>query len=182
VILDLPGSAAQTKTLTDCCASIFRAAPTCPCIARLSLVPSHGSSMKGRERPCSIRRRLRSSLNVLQRSVELATQSGHRARRLTLNGPGRYPQWSLMGAVDGGRSHLLRRPFPSDRSRQSSYRCTRGMSALNLQCSEVSNTAIMVCSFKQKNKKSYLTFFRQFALNGTWSLRRFFFARLWKAI
>jgi hypothetical protein len=33
--------------------------------------------MKGRERPCSIRRRLRSSLNVLQRSVELATQSGH---------------------------------------------------------------------------------------------------------
>src|SRR5690349_1832681 len=45
--------------------------------ARPSSVPSHGSSMKGRERPCSIRRRLRSSQNVLQRSVELATQSEH---------------------------------------------------------------------------------------------------------
>jgi hypothetical protein len=34
--------------------------------------------MKGRERPCSIRRQLRSSQNVLQRSVEPAAQSGHR--------------------------------------------------------------------------------------------------------
>uniref|UniRef100_UPI001AEC1853 hypothetical protein n=1 Tax=Bradyrhizobium sp. URHD0069 TaxID=1380355 RepID=UPI001AEC1853 len=33
------------------------------------------SSMKGRERPCSIRRRLRSSQNVLQRSVELAAHA-----------------------------------------------------------------------------------------------------------
>jgi len=43
--------------------------------------------MKGRERPCSIRRRLRSSQNVLQRSVELAAQPGHAAvvrRRLLL--------------------------------------------------------------------------------------------------
>src|SRR6185369_6350523 len=44
---------------------IFRVAPICPCIARPSSVPSQGSSTKGRERPCSIRRRLRSSLNVL---------------------------------------------------------------------------------------------------------------------
>src|ERR1700710_102632 len=58
------------------CANIFRVAPICLCTARPSSVPSQGSSMKGRERPCSIRRRLRSSLNVLQRSVELATQSG----------------------------------------------------------------------------------------------------------
>src|SRR5215213_2279930 len=33
--------------------------------------------MKGRERPCSIRRRLRSSQNVLQRSVAFLTQLGH---------------------------------------------------------------------------------------------------------
>src|SRR3982075_788330 len=76
VILDLPGSAGQTKTPTDCCASIFRVAPICPCTARPSSVLSQGSSMKGRERPCSIRHRLRSSQNVLQRSVELAQQSG----------------------------------------------------------------------------------------------------------
>ena len=70
------GSAVQTKTPTDCCANIFRVAPICPCTVRPSSVPSQGSSMKGRERPCSIRRRLRSSQNVLQRSVELAAQSG----------------------------------------------------------------------------------------------------------
>ena len=33
VILDLPGSAGQTKTPTDCFASIFRVAPICPCVA-----------------------------------------------------------------------------------------------------------------------------------------------------
>src|ERR1700716_2369912 len=77
VILDLPGSAGQTKTPTDCCASIFRVAPICPCTARPSSVLSQGSSMKGRERPCSIRHRLKSSQNVLQRSVELAARSGH---------------------------------------------------------------------------------------------------------
>src|SRR5712671_4105991 len=77
VILDLPGSAGQTKTPTDCCASIFRVAPICPCTARPSSVLSQGSSMKGRERPCSIRHRLRSSQNVLQRSVELAPKSAH---------------------------------------------------------------------------------------------------------
>src|SRR5258708_25054588 len=33
--------------------------------------------MKDRERPCSIRPQLRSSQNVLQRSVEPAAQSGH---------------------------------------------------------------------------------------------------------
>jgi hypothetical protein len=71
-----PGSGAQTKTRTDYCASIFRAAAICLCTAKPSSVPSQDSSMKGRERPCSIRRRLRSSQNVLQRSVELATQSG----------------------------------------------------------------------------------------------------------
>ena len=76
VTLGLPGSAAQTKIPTDCCASIFRGAPICPCTARPSSVPSHDSSMKGRERPCAIRRRLRSSQNVLQRSVELAVKSG----------------------------------------------------------------------------------------------------------
>src|SRR3982074_945977 len=78
VILDVPGSARQTKTPTDCCASIFRAAPICPCTARPSSVLSQGSSMKGRERPCSIRNRLIRSQNVVQRSVELAAQSGHR--------------------------------------------------------------------------------------------------------
>ena len=77
MILDLPGSAGQTKIPTDCCANICRVAPICPCTVRPSSVPSQGSSMKGRERPCSIRRRLRSSLNVLQRSVELAARSGH---------------------------------------------------------------------------------------------------------
>src|SRR4030081_1020902 len=82
VILDLPGSAGQTKTPTDCCASIFRVAPICPCTARPSSVLSQGSSMKGRERPCSIRHRLRSSQNVLQRSVELAAQSGKQRRGL----------------------------------------------------------------------------------------------------
>ena len=43
--------------------------------SQASSVPSQGSSMKGRERPCSIRRRLRSSQNVLQRSVEPAAQT-----------------------------------------------------------------------------------------------------------
>jgi hypothetical protein len=33
--------------------------------------------MKGRERPCSIKPQLRSSPNVLQRSVEPAAQSRH---------------------------------------------------------------------------------------------------------
>jgi hypothetical protein len=34
VTLGLPGSAAQTKTPTDCCSNIFRVAPICPCIAK----------------------------------------------------------------------------------------------------------------------------------------------------
>ena len=34
VILDLPGSAARTKTPTDCCANTFRVAPICPYIAK----------------------------------------------------------------------------------------------------------------------------------------------------
>jgi hypothetical protein len=76
VILDLLGSADQTKIPTDCCASIFRAALICPCTARPSSVLSQYSSMKGRERPCSTRRRLRSSQNVLQRSVEPAARTG----------------------------------------------------------------------------------------------------------
>jgi len=45
-------------------------APICPCIAKPSSAPSQGSSTKGRERPCSIRPQLRSSQNVLRRSVE----------------------------------------------------------------------------------------------------------------
>jgi hypothetical protein len=45
--------------------------------------------MKGRERPCSIRRRLRSSQNVLQRSVELAAQSGRCIRKRLESGSGR---------------------------------------------------------------------------------------------
>jgi Integrase core domain len=49
--------------------------------ARPSSVPSQGSSMKGRERPCSIRHRLRSLQNVLQRSIELTAQSGQSAKR-----------------------------------------------------------------------------------------------------
>src|SRR5271155_3667228 len=77
VTLAVPGSAGQTKTPTDCCASIFRAAPICPCIARPSSARSQGSSMKGRERPCSIRPQLRSSQNVLQRSVEPTANPGH---------------------------------------------------------------------------------------------------------
>lgn len=77
MILNRPGSEDQMKTPTDCCASIFHAALICPCTVRPSSVPSQGGSMKDRERPCSIRRRLRSSPNVLQRSVEPATQSGH---------------------------------------------------------------------------------------------------------
>src|SRR3982074_38079 len=81
VILDLPGSAGQTKTPTDCCASIFRVAPICPCTARPSSVLSQGNSREGRERPCSIRHRLRSSQNVLQRSVELAARSGRWAKQ-----------------------------------------------------------------------------------------------------
>lgn len=60
----------------DCCANIFRVAPICPRIARPSSVPSRGSSMKVRERPCSTSPQLRSSLNVLQRPVEPAPQSG----------------------------------------------------------------------------------------------------------
>src|SRR4029077_14651145 len=56
----------------DCCH-----APICPCIARPSLARSQGSSMKGRERPCSIRPQLRSSQNVLRRSVEPAAKSRH---------------------------------------------------------------------------------------------------------
>src|ERR1700746_3479804 len=71
------GSAGQAKTPIDCCASIFRAVPICPCIARPSSVRSQGNSMKGRERPCSIRPQLRSSQNVLRRSVEPASHSGH---------------------------------------------------------------------------------------------------------
>ena len=66
----------QLAEVAVCFANIFRVAPICPCTVRPSSVPSQGSSMKGRERPCSIRRRLRSSQNVLQRSVELAAQSG----------------------------------------------------------------------------------------------------------
>jgi hypothetical protein len=71
-ILAVRGSAGQTKTPTDCCASIFRVASICPCIARPSSARSQGSSMKGRERPCSIRPQLRSSQDVLRRSVEPA--------------------------------------------------------------------------------------------------------------
>ena len=37
VIRAVHGSAGQTKTPTDCCASIFRVAPICPCIARAKL-------------------------------------------------------------------------------------------------------------------------------------------------
>jgi len=44
MILAPPGSAA------DYCASISRVAPICPCTVRPSSVPSHGSSMKGREK------------------------------------------------------------------------------------------------------------------------------------
>ena len=75
-ILGRPGSAAPTKTPTDCCASICLAAPTCPCIARPSSAPSHDSSTNGRERPCSIKPQRRSSPSVLQRSVEPAARSG----------------------------------------------------------------------------------------------------------
>jgi hypothetical protein len=76
VILAVPGSAGQTKTPTDCCASIFRVAQICPCIARPSSAQSQGCSMKDPERPCSIRPQLRSLQNVLQRSVEPAPKSG----------------------------------------------------------------------------------------------------------
>src|SRR5271168_3622245 len=86
VTLAVPGSAGQTKTPTDCCASIFRAAPICPCIARPSSARSQGSSMKGRERPCSIRPQLRSSQNVLRRSVEPAAQSCHSSKGSRLIG------------------------------------------------------------------------------------------------
>jgi hypothetical protein len=62
--------------------------------------------MKGRERPCSIRRRLRSSRNVLQRSVELATQSGHssghrrRLRSCARSPPSLFKTWT--GLKDHG--------------------------------------------------------------------------------
>jgi hypothetical protein len=76
VTLAVPGSVGQTKTPTDCCASIFRVAPIYHCIARPSSARLPGSSMKGRERPCSFKPQLRSSQNVLRRSVEPAEQSG----------------------------------------------------------------------------------------------------------
>jgi hypothetical protein len=49
-----PWQRGSNETPTDCCANIFRVAPICPCTARPSSVPSQGSSIKGRERPCSI--------------------------------------------------------------------------------------------------------------------------------
>jgi hypothetical protein len=36
VTLGLPGSAARTKTPTDCCANTFRVAPICPYVAKLN--------------------------------------------------------------------------------------------------------------------------------------------------
>jgi hypothetical protein len=77
VSLGLPGSAARTKTPTDCCANTFRVAPICPYIAKPDSARSHGSSMKGPERPCSIKPQQTSSRNVLQRPVEPAAISGH---------------------------------------------------------------------------------------------------------
>jgi hypothetical protein len=46
--------------------------------------------MKGRERPCSIRPQLRSSPNVLRRSVEPAVKGGHmkRSRHFCFDGHG----------------------------------------------------------------------------------------------
>jgi hypothetical protein len=70
-----------------------------------SSVPSQDSSMKGGERPCSIRRRLRSSQNVLQRSVELAAKSGHSRR--SAFGPGRA-QLDAMDHAVGGPSNACK--------------------------------------------------------------------------
>jgi hypothetical protein len=70
--LTVTGSADQTKIPTDCCANIFRVAPICPCIVRQPQRHCKAAQMKGREKPCSARPHLRSSQNVLQRSVELA--------------------------------------------------------------------------------------------------------------
>jgi hypothetical protein len=72
-----PGSAGQTKTPTDCCANIFRVAPICPYIAKPNSARSQGSSMKGPERPCSIKPQQTSSRNVLPRPVEPAANSCH---------------------------------------------------------------------------------------------------------
>lgn len=83
MILGLPGSAAQTKTPTGCYVSIFRVAPICPCIAKPSSAPLQGTSTRGRERPCSIKPQLRSSPNVLQRSVEPAL--GNRTFAVTVD-------------------------------------------------------------------------------------------------
>src|SRR5258707_5332623 len=58
--------------------------------------------MKGRERPCSIRRRLRSSQNVLQRSVELASETMARSLGLiTIVCTVLYsiPPTSILGAI-----------------------------------------------------------------------------------
>ena len=52
-------------------------APTCPCTARPSLVPSRGNSTNVPEGPCSSKPQRRSSLSVLQPSVEPAASSGH---------------------------------------------------------------------------------------------------------
>src|SRR3984893_18776102 len=62
-------------------------APICPCIARPASARSQGSSMKGRERPCSIRPQLRSSQNVLQRSVEPALFSALSSEHPALPSP-----------------------------------------------------------------------------------------------
>ena len=75
VTLGHPGSAAQTKTPTDCCANIFHAEPICPCTARPSSAPSLDSSTRDPERPCYIKPQQTSSQSVLQRSVEPATES-----------------------------------------------------------------------------------------------------------
>ena len=71
---------------------------------RLSSVPSQGSSTKGRERPCSIRRRLRSSQNVVRRPVEPAALFGHGrdGRRSPLSGVQRKPSLDPFPSSRGG--------------------------------------------------------------------------------
>ena len=91
---------AQTKTPTDCCANIFHAGLICPCIAKPNSARSQGSSMKGPERPCSIKPQQTSSRNVLQRPVEPAAQSGRspkRRRRLSAHKPTCLDIHSLVG-------------------------------------------------------------------------------------
>src|ERR1700680_4808807 len=83
--------------------------------------------MKDRERPCSIRPQLRSSQNVLQRSVEPAPESGHCAKQSGCLKGANCRHGTLIDHLVGARNHTTPRgsfEASNDLSRQKTQRRT----------------------------------------------------------